>query len=148
MSSETVNVLIEAIDKASATIEAAASKLQGSLDGLEKKNQSLAEKQKSTEASAGNLVKGLNQVGVAAFSLYQSYDSMERSQVAADRANLNLQRSSVAAAGASGSVEMQARGKPPKGHLAADAQVNLAALAAQLPDTLKLQKGLTIEAAR
>ena len=40
---------------------------------------------------------------------------------------------------------MPAPGKAPKGHLAADAQVNLPALAAQLPDTLKLQKGLTIE---
>jgi len=53
--------------------------------------------------------------------------------------------SPVAAAGASGSLEMPAPGKPPKGRLAADAQVNLPALAAQLPDTLKLQKGLTIE---
>ena len=53
--------------------------------------------------------------------------------------------SPVASAGASGSVEMPAQGKPPKGRLAADAQVNLPALAAQLPDTLKLQKGLTIE---
>ena len=53
--------------------------------------------------------------------------------------------SPVVAAGASGSVEMPAPGKLPKGHLAADAHVNLAALAAQLPDTLKLQKGLTIE---
>ena len=53
--------------------------------------------------------------------------------------------SPVAAASASGSLEMPAPGKLPKGHLAADAQVNLPALAAQLPDTLKLQKGLTIE---
>jgi hypothetical protein len=53
--------------------------------------------------------------------------------------------SPVAAADANGSVQMPAPGKLPKGHLAADAQVNLAPLAAQLPETLRLQKGLTIE---
>jgi hypothetical protein len=53
--------------------------------------------------------------------------------------------SPVAAAGASGSVERTAPGKPAKGHLATDAQVNLPALAGQLPDTLRLRKGLTIE---
>jgi hypothetical protein len=53
--------------------------------------------------------------------------------------------SPVAAADASGLVQMSASGKLPKGRLAAQVQVNLAALAAQLPNTLKLQKGLAIE---
>ena len=53
--------------------------------------------------------------------------------------------SPVAAAGANGSVEMPTPGKLPKGHLAAQAQVNLSPLAAQLPGTLRLQKGLTFE---
>ncbi len=53
--------------------------------------------------------------------------------------------SPAAAADASGTVQMPAPGKLPKGRLAAHAQVNLAPLAAQLPETLKLQKGLTIE---
>jgi hypothetical protein len=53
--------------------------------------------------------------------------------------------SPVAVAGASGSVELAAPGKPAKEHLAVDVQINLPALAAQLPDTLKLRKGLAIE---
>jgi hypothetical protein len=52
--------------------------------------------------------------------------------------------SPVATASASGSVEMPS-GRPLEGTLAANARVNLPALAAQLPDTLRLRRGLTIE---
>jgi len=53
--------------------------------------------------------------------------------------------SPVAGADASGSLAMPSPGRTPAGSLKAQARVDLAALARQLPHTLKLQEGLSVE---
>jgi len=60
---------------------------------------------------------------------------------------LNLD-SPVATATASGSLIMPAPGRKPSGSLSAQAEVDLAKLASQLPQTLSLQQGLRIKTGR
>ncbi len=88
--SEEIQILLTALDNASKTIADASNNVKNSLNQVDGASAQVEKTQKKTETSTRDLAVGLNNVATAGFSLYESFDRLEKSQVAVDRANLQV----------------------------------------------------------
>ena len=91
--SQQISITLKAYDEASKTIAEASSKINGSLDQVERGAKGVAGSQRDTQKSTKDLVTGFSGVATAGFSLYNAYDRVADMQVSVDRANLQVKSS-------------------------------------------------------
>jgi hypothetical protein len=89
--SEEIQILLTALDNASKTIADASSSVKTSLGQVESAAAQVEKTQRRTENSSKDLALGINNVATSGFSLYESFDRIEKAQLAVDRANLQVQ---------------------------------------------------------
>jgi hypothetical protein len=77
-------------------VAGAASKITSSYNGVALASTNLAKDTESVGTSMRELTVAFSGIATAGFSLYMSFDRIEKSQVALDRANLNMKRSTEA----------------------------------------------------
>ena len=85
----TVSYTIEAIDQASATAKAVGDNITTSTEKVNKAN-------KDAEVTSTKLMTAFNNIATAGFSLYQSYDRIQNSQLALDKANITVKTTTEA----------------------------------------------------
>ena len=106
MSDVEVTTRLKAVDEMSPVLEQASA-------NVEKSTKEMSDRAKEAHdkmvASTGEVVKGFNQLGVSAFGLIQGFDDLEKKQVAADRANLTVQKSTEAVENAQTSLSAAIR---------------------------------------
>ena len=88
-----IDILLKAVDEASAVLSGAADKIKGSMGQVEGANVQLDQTQKKTDASAKDLAVGFSGVATSAFALYMTIDRVEKSNYALEKANLAVSRS-------------------------------------------------------
>jgi len=88
-----IDILLKAVDEASAVLSGAADKIRGSMGGVEEANTKVDAAQKKTDSSCKDLVTGFSGVATGAFALYMTVDRVEKSQFALEKANLAVTRS-------------------------------------------------------
>jgi len=88
--SEQIQILLTALDNASKTIADASNSVKASLGQVDGAAAQVEKTQKKTETSSRDLALGINNAATAGFSLYESFDRMEKAQLSVDRANLQV----------------------------------------------------------
>lgn len=86
--SEEIQILLTALDNASKVIADASNNVKASLGQVDGAATQVQQSQQKAETSTKSLALGLNNAATAGFSLVNSVENIERSQVALDRANL------------------------------------------------------------
>ena len=95
MSTEQVQILIQAVDNASQTLQnisANTAKMASGFDSASVKVNSFNESQKQVSISARDLVYSFAAVGTSLLALWNAYNNIERSQIAIDRMNVRLEK--------------------------------------------------------
>jgi hypothetical protein len=92
-----LEIILEALDKASDVISGAAGKIRGEMDGVAQANERVDTAQKKVDGSAKDVAVGLSGVATSAFALYLSFDRLEKSQYMVEKANLAVQRATESA---------------------------------------------------
>jgi NH3-dependent NAD+ synthetase len=91
--SQELEFRIRAIDEASEVFESIGTSAEDALNRVSAASDAVAAAEEKATYSARSLVVGLSGVATSAFSLYQGFDRIEKSQYAVERANYLVQAS-------------------------------------------------------
>lgn len=93
MSESNIDIIVEATDNASGTIQQVASNTESSLNEISDASNTVTEATDQTTASSQQVGLAFNNVATSGFALVMSVENIEKSQVMLDRANLVVERS-------------------------------------------------------
>jgi len=93
MSQPEIEILVSAVDKATAAIKEIGNKIDGSMDKINTANSKVDASNKKVEASGKQVALAFNNVATSGMALYNAIDRVQDMQVQVDKANLAVKSS-------------------------------------------------------